>query len=427
MGGGEDEAVAGGALEPLLHPVRDHGSGADEVGHLAHRAPVGEAHEVVPGRVGVAAQADHAIPDRLQAADRAQLLVGEGIVGGLGREIEVERLGQQGEGVDGPGEPVDERGLVFGHGLRLAHRGVDGGRDPEAVRIAPRRLREGAGLRIGARPELQVGVDREDDLGPAHRERPPAPALPGLDDHRTALWRRGHGERSAGAEVPAAMVEAAHLRWIREHPAHLVEHDGVRLPRLPVREHHLHELVGAVVARVVVGDPVRPEVRGLGVVERGHHVPAGPAPGHVVEGREQARDVERLVVRGRAGGAEPEPARRRAHHREDGDRVHLHHPHAVAHRLGEVVAEAVRHREAVVEEREMELAVLQGAGDPAVVLGGHEVARGFGVTPRRGEVRAVLRLQKADHGDSAVRHPAPPPLALRRTGLYRTIADPNPA
>ena len=238
-----------------------------------------------------------------------------------------------------------------------------------------------------------------------------------------ALPRRRHGERPAGAEVPAAMVEAAHLGGIREHPARLVEHDGVRLPRLPVREHDLHELVGAVVARVVAGDSVRAEVRGLGVVERGHHVPAGPPAGHVVEGREEARDVEGFVVRRRAGGAEPEPARRRAHHREDGDRVHLHHPHAVAHRLGEVVAEAVRHREAIVEKREVELAVFQGPGNPPVVFGGHEVARGLGMAPRRGEVRAVLRLQKADHGDSAVRHPALPSLASRRAGLYRTPAD----
>ena len=242
-----------------------------------------------------------------------------------------------------------------------------------------------------------------------------------------ALRGQRHGERPAGAEVPAAVVEAAHLRRIREHAARLVERDGVRLPRLPVREHHLHELVGAVVARVVVGDPVRAEVRGLRIVERGHHVPAGPPPGHVVEGGEEARDVEGLVVRGRAGGAQPEPARRRAHHREDGDRVHLHHPHAVAHRFGEVVPEAVGHREAVVEERQVELAVLQGAGDPPVVLRGHEVARGFRVTPRRGEVRAVLRLQKADHGDPAVRHPR---LLLRWlvrwAGLYRT-SGPDPA
>ena len=245
-----------------------------------------------------------------------------------------------------------------------------------------------------------------------------------------ALRRRRHGERPAGVEVPAAVVEAAHLRRIGEHAARLVEHDRVRLPCLPVREHDFDELVGAIVARVVSGDSVRAEVRGLGVVERGHDVPAGPAAGHVIEGREEPRDVKRLVVRRRAGRAEPEPARRRTHHREDRDRIHLHHPHPVAHRLGEVVAEAVRHRKAIIEECEVELAVLEGAGDPPVVLRRHEVAGGFGVTPRRGEVRAVLRLQKADHGYPAVRHPTLPSSARSAGGTipdlggpWRTLAD----
>ena len=233
-----------------------------------------------------------------------------------------------------------------------------------------------------------------------------------------ALRGRRHGERSAGAEVTAAVVEAVHLGRIGEHPGRLVEHDGVRLPRLPVREHDLDEFVGAVVARIVRGDSVSAEVRGLGVVERGHDVPAGPAAGHVVEGREQPCDVERLVVRRRAGRAEPEPPRLRPHHRQHGHRVHLHHPHPVTHRFPVVVAEAIRHREAIVEEREVELAVLEGAGDPPVVLRGHEVGAGFGVTPGRGEIRAVLRLQKTDHGNPAVRHPTPPWLIRWAGGDY---------
>ena len=45
---------------------------------------------------------------------------------------------------------------------------------------------------------------------------PAPPALAGLDDDRTALRRARHGERPAGAEPPAVVVQPVHLARVGE-------------------------------------------------------------------------------------------------------------------------------------------------------------------------------------------------------------------
>ncbi len=77
--------------------------------------------------------------------------------------------------------------------------------------------------------------------------------------------------------------------------------------------------------------------------------------------------------------------------------IHLHATYAVLDGVAVVVAVAVRHRQAVVEEAEVELAFLQHAADGAVVVGGHGVIARFRMTPGAHEVGAVLRLQEPDH------------------------------
>ena len=62
-----------------------------------------------------------------------------------------------------------------------------------------------------------------------------------------------------------------------EEAARLVLDDGVVLPGVPVAEHDLHELVGAVVAQIVLDHLVAAHVLRLAVVERGDHVPGGAA------------------------------------------------------------------------------------------------------------------------------------------------------
>ena len=65
--------------------------------------------------------------------------------------------------------------------------------------------------------------------------------------------------------------------------------------------HHLNELVGAVVARVVLDGLVEAHVLRLDVVHRGDDVPGGTAAGHQVERLEQPRDVVGVILGGRVG------------------------------------------------------------------------------------------------------------------------------
>ena len=185
-----------------------------------------------------------------------------------------------------------------------------------------------------------------------------------------------------------------HPRGVGEEPALAVEDDGVVLPAVPMAEHHLDELVGAIVAGVVPGMGLAAEVRRLGVVERGDDVPRGAAAEHVVEGGEGPRDVEGLVVGRRVRAAQPKAPGRQAHGGQERDQVQLHDADAVADGLGEVVAVAVGHGEPIVEEGQVEARVLEGARDALEVPGREEVRGGLGVAPGGGIVRAVLGLEE---------------------------------
>ena len=52
-----------------------------------------------------------------------------------------------------------------------------------------------------------------------------------------------------------------------------VNHQRIVVPTAPMAAHDLHELLGAVVAQVVLQHDVAPHVDGFGGVERGHDVP----------------------------------------------------------------------------------------------------------------------------------------------------------
>ena len=161
-------------------------------------------------------------------------------------------------------------------------------------------------------------------------------------------------------------------------------------------EHDFQELVGAVVARIVLQDGIAAHVVGLDVIERGHDVPGRAPVAHEVERREHARHVERLVVGRRVGHAEAEPLGRHAHGHHAGDRVHLHAANAVLDGLRVAPAVELGHSEPVVEEGELELAGLEHLADVAIEVGRHEIGAGVGMAPRGGKVGAVLRLQESD-------------------------------
>jgi hypothetical protein len=89
------------------------------------------------------------------------------------------------------------------------------------------------------------------------------------------------------------VVELVDLGGIREHPGRPVEDEGVVVPGVPQAGGCLEELVSAVVAGVVIEVVLDPEVLGLAVVHRRHHVPGRPTARQVVERGERAGDVER--------------------------------------------------------------------------------------------------------------------------------------
>jgi hypothetical protein len=60
-------------------------------------------------------------------------------------------------------------------------------------------------------------------------------------------------------------------------------------------------------------------------------------------------------------------------------------------------------RQAVVEKRHLDLAVLQGASDALAIFRGQEIQHRGRMAPRSRQVRAVLRLQKGDERHHAVR------------------------
>ncbi len=160
----------------------------------------------------------------------------------------------------------------------------------------------------------------------------------------------------------ALVVQAVDFFRVGEQAGFAVGDDGAVLPRVPVAHDDFHELVGAVVAAVVVAVRGMAHVQRFAVVHRGDDVPGGAAVGQQVEGGEDAGDVERLEIGGGEGGAETEAFGGHAHDGQDGDRVHFDAADAVGDGVGVVAAEQVGHGEAVVEESRGGICRLRGLG-----------------------------------------------------------------
>jgi hypothetical protein len=162
-------------------------------------------------------------------------------------------------------------------------------------------------------------------------------------------------------------------------------------------EHDLHEFVGPVIAQIVFEVPVASHVERFAVVDGRHHVPGRASVRHQVERGEPTRHVEGLVVRRRARRSETQPRRRHAHDRQHDDRVHFHAADAVFDRVRMVVAIAIGHGQAVIEERHVQLARFQDAADLLVVVVRHGIVARLWVAPGTGKIGAILRLQEPDH------------------------------
>jgi hypothetical protein len=210
------------------------------------------------------------------------------------------------------------------------------------------------------------------------------------------LRRARHAERSARLKIAADVIEPMHLCWVGEAVISLVQDQRIVFPRIPVAENHIHELVGSVVPGAMRHVFGAAEVFGFRAVERCHDVPGGAALKHQIHRREDACHVVRLVIGGGIGRAEAQPLCHHPHRHEDRAWVHLHRPHPGGDRLAVLAGIDVGQRQAVVEERHLDLPVLQRARNALVVLRRQKIRHRRRVAPRAGQVRAVLRLQKRD-------------------------------
>ena len=192
------------------------------------------------------------------------------------------------------------------------------------------------------------------------------------------------------------MIEPPDLGRIGKPAALLVDQERTVFPAIPVAEHHLHEFVCAVVTEIMIEMGVLAHIVGFAVVHRCHHVPGRAAARHQIEGGEAARDIERLVIGGRAGRSEAELFGRHPHRRQHDDGIHLHAADAVFDGVGVVIAVAIGHRQPVVEKRHVEFSAFQNPADLLIVIRRHRIIARFRMAPRARQIGAVLRLQEAD-------------------------------
>ena len=149
--------------------------------------------------------------------------------------------------------------------------------------FASRRLHVGVErLAVG-----EPGVPREDDVGVLGRELAAAVGVARLDHDRVALRADRRVEGPLDVELVAVVLEPG----------------AVRVPQLAG---HLDELGGALVAVVAREEAGTAEVLTRERVGRGDRVPRGAAVAEMVEGRELAGELVRLVERGVQRGREPD-------------------------------------------------------------------------------------------------------------------------
>src|SRR5580692_2409554 len=97
----------------------------------------------------------------------------------------------------------------------------------------------------------------------------------------------------------ATVIEVVQLLGMKELPGVLVADKGIVVPGIPQAEDNAGELARAVVALAVIVMFFAAEIARLVLLARSDQVPPGPAAAQMIERREFARDVERLVVAGR--------------------------------------------------------------------------------------------------------------------------------
>src|SRR3569833_3019061 len=108
---------------------------------------------------------------------------------------------------------------------------------------------------------------------------------------------------------------------IGEQAGFLVDDQRTFFPAVPAAQHDFHELIGAVVAQIVLHVDGAAHIVRFAVVHRRDDVPGGASAQHVVDGLKAAGDVEGLIVSGGGGRSDAEVFRSESHGHHGGDRV----------------------------------------------------------------------------------------------------------
>src|SRR5260370_41048250 len=115
-------------------------------------------------------------------------------------------------------------------------------------------------------------------------------------------------DRPLDLEEPALVVERAHLARVDVATARPVGDDRIVVPAIPQPSDDIDELVGDLVAQLVLHVPLAAEIErgpGLGA---GHHVPGGATGADMVDRGKRAGDMVGLAKTGRDRRAKPDVA-----------------------------------------------------------------------------------------------------------------------
>ncbi len=164
-------------------------------------------------------------------------------------------------------------------------------------------------------------------MGPG--ESTPARRAAGLRDHRLTLWCRPGIQRASGFEVLALMMNGMNLRVIDQHAALAVGDNGVRFPRSPKTSANLHVFVRHVVAQVVLGHAIHPEIHRCKVRTARHNVPTDTARRHLVERRDQTGEQIGMIGIGAECGDDADAGCDLCHQRRHNGRILTGHSDAV--------------------------------------------------------------------------------------------------
>ena len=218
----------------------------------------------------------------------------------------------------------------------------------------------------------------------------------GLHDHRPALRRARHVERTFDRVVLALVTQLMQLGWIEEQPALGIAHERVVVPAVPESGHDLREFARAAVAHRTRIDPGASEVARFHRLDRRDAVPAGAAVADVVERGEFAGDVIGLVVGRRCRRHQADAIRHARERRQQRQRLQVGNE---LHGAAERVHVRFARRHAVRQKDHVELGALGGLGDLDIVP---DVDVGIDlrawVPPRRDVMAGRIEVGGEPHG-----------------------------